>query len=117
MTDAETKLKTDYTIYRTDGTLEHGSVMWPKEPKLADFDALIPPIVGCRYYERVRVLHERRYTDMFVDEEGGLKDLPRNDIATQIYRCNWMTQYPSTRAESLPHISGVAVLFHRRVWF
>lgn len=80
------------------GALEHVSV-W------ADFDG------GFKY----------KPLDMFVDDCGLLKSLPRNEAATAIYRrANLMGRSSLPAAddpESLSFICGTAILFNRRVWF
>ena len=55
--------------------------------------------------------------DMFVDEDGLTKRLPRNKKATAIYRNNWLTQHPNTDPESMACIVGPAVVFSARVWY
>lgn len=59
-------------------------------------------------------------SDMFVDEIGAIKKLPRNEAATLIYRratMMGMTPVPMPDdPEELPAIYGVAVLFEKRVW-
>jgi len=55
------------------------------------------------FVERVKVLDyvdnngKFHYTYMFVDEEGLLKDLPKNAIATKIYQRNIRYQYPNEK--------------------
>lgn len=67
--------------------------------------------------ERMRVLYEGEYRDMFVDDEGRNLDLPRNELATKIYRNNWLTSHPEMDPGSMPVIHGVAILFtDRPVW-
>ena len=60
---------------------------------------------------------QNAYTDMFVDEDGFTKNLPRNEKATAIYRNNWLTQYPNTDPEMMAFIVGPAVVFSDRVWY
>lgn len=109
---------TDFTIIRANGDEETHSVELPARPDYFQLKAVIQPIMGERNdFERVAVLHNDQAIDMFVDENGQLKGLPRNERATAIYRANWLKQRPGTPAESLPCIVGTAVLFSRRVWF
>lgn len=111
-------METTYTIIRPDGTEEHHTVDLPQEPGFDALAKIIRPILGKgRDLERVNVLHEDRYTDMFVDDSGLLDDLPLNEKATAIYRNNVLKHEPGTAPESLPPIAGTAVLFSRRVWF
>lgn len=67
--------------------------------------------------ERMQVLYDGQYRDMFIDEQGGQFELPRNELATKIYRHNWLTKHPETDPRNMPAIHGVAILFtDRRVW-
>jgi hypothetical protein len=68
--------------------------------------------------EHVNVWHTGKYLDMFVDETGVLKALPRNEQATTIYRANVLAHEPETVGdiEELPFIAGDAVLFMEKVW-
>lgn len=69
-------------------------------------------------YEHVAVLWEGGRRDMFVGESSAENGRHiRNIRATEIYRNNWLTQHPGTDPESLPAISGPAVLFDQIVWF
>ncbi|MBY0561513.1 hypothetical protein [Hyphomicrobium sp.] len=86
-------------------------------PSLKEIKAQIEPLLGLRPLERVAVLYEGQQLDMFVDEMSALDELPRNDVATSIYRNNWLTQYSDTDPEMLPAIYGPAVLAMRRIWF
>ena len=56
------------------------------------------------------------WTDMFVDEMGALRRLPRNDAATRIYRNGFLSKRPDDDPEKLPYIAGPAVVFLRPVW-
>lgn len=112
-----TLIATPYQIFRVDGTLETASVDWPKEPGYKEIAKLIMPILDGAELEHVTVLHDGKRADMFVDEMGRMKPLTRNEVATVIYRNNWMTQHPSVDPETLPWIAGTAVLFLRRVWY
>lgn len=114
----DTMQTTEYTIIRANGDEEVHSVQLPAEPDYFQLKAIIQPIIGERNnFERVNVLHNDQYTDMFVDEIGPLKGLPLNATATAIYRANWIKQHPKVDPDSLPPIVGTAVLFARRVWF
>lgn len=62
--------------------------------------------------EHVAVLYKGHRRDMFVGETSAINDRHiRNVRATEIYRNNWLTRHPGTDPESLPAISGPAVLF------
>lgn len=78
------------------------------------------------WFERVAVWDnfgegKMRGLDMFVDENGLLHGLPRNEKATVLYRranLLGMTAVPPVdNPEMLNFIVGPAVLFNRRVWF
>ncbi len=111
-------MKTDYTIYRTDGTQEQGTIDWPEDPGFDRIDAVVAPIINVvrGHWEHVSVLHNDEPHDMFIDETGQLKGLPLNVAATAIYR-NYSIKKRGADAEDLPTIVGAAVLFHRRIWF
>jgi hypothetical protein len=94
----------------------------PAKPSLRDIHIVVWPLLDRgdsehHDMEHVSVLFQDQHADMFVDERGVIDGLPRNDLATAIYRENWMRQHPDNDPESLPHIAGTAVVFHgRRVW-
>lgn len=108
---------TAYTIYRVGQEPEKTEAELPSEPGYHALKGLISPLLDGADLEHVTVLHEGTRHDMFVDEMGSVKGLPRNEPATAIYRNNWLTQHPSVDAESIAAIYGTAILFHRRVWF
>lgn len=67
--------------------------------------------------EHVTVWANDQYLDMFVDEQGVNKKLPMNNIATTIYRANYLAHEPDPGpADQLPYIAGNAVLFLEKVW-
>lgn len=74
------------------------------------------PLLDGGDLEHVSVLFGGRRADMFVDDRGIEKDLPRNEAATAIYRANWLSRHPGADPESIPAIYGLAVLFDRIVW-
>lgn len=62
--------------------------------------------------EHVAVLFEGARRDMFVGETSAINGrVIRNIRGTEIYRNNTMTRSPRTDPESLPAVSGPAVLF------
>lgn len=90
----------------------------PEKPSYQEIKALLLPLLeGAEYPEHVNVLFNGAPADMFVDETGVLKQLPRNEVATKLYRANWLARYPMAEPESLPYIAGVAVMTGRRIWF
>lgn len=110
-------MQTTYRIIQADGTEQSVTIDLPKEPGYEALRAIVEPVLGGAYMERVRVLHKDAYTDMFVDEDGLLKGLPLNAVATPIYHANWLKQRPGTHPSELTPIVGTAVLFDRPVWF
>lgn len=112
------QVTTTYTILRADGSSEEHTVELPLAPSLDQLRAIILPVLGKgNWPQRVAVLHNARRTDMFVDEDGLLRGLPRNEAATAIYRANWLAMHPGTEPESLAYVVGDVVLFSRPVWF
>lgn len=108
----------DYRVFPVDDSaVKTGSVEWPAEPGFDAINALVKPLIGGGHIEHVSVLHDGKRRDMFVDEEGLLKGMPRNERATAIYRAAWLSRNPGKDAEEISHIAGPAVLFTRRVWF
>jgi hypothetical protein len=110
-------MPTTFTILHADGSSETRSAELAAEPGFDALDQLLRPLLDGGDLEHVNVFHDGRYTDMFVDEIGMLKGLPRNEAATAIYRNNTLVHVPGTNPESLPAIYGTAVLFNRKVWF
>lgn len=105
------------TIYHADGREEVVETDLPPRPTLHQLNKVLVPCFPLAYTEHVNVLHNGKHTDMFVDEDGHTKRLPRNEKATAIYRNNWLTKHPNTNLEILPYIVGVAVVFSDRVWY
>lgn len=110
-------MQTYYRIIPPSGEAETREAFLAKEPGYAALKALLDPIFGGAYFEHVNVLHDGQHLDMFVDEDGHNKRLPRNETATAIYRAAWLDRHPGEDPESLSFIVGPAVLFLRRVWF
>lgn len=110
-------MRTTLTILRPGAEpVTETHVLDPK-PGLPRLRELVEPHLNGGRLERVAVLHDGLYTDMFVHEEGHAAGLPRNEAATEIYRANWLSRNPGGDPESVPWIAGTAVLFSRRVWF
>ena len=105
------------TVYHTDGREEVVETDLPPRPNLHQLKEVMAPYFPNAYTEHVNVLVGSRYTDMFVDEDGLTKRLPRNEKATAIYRNNWLTQHPNTDPEMMACIVGPAVVFSDRVWY
>jgi hypothetical protein len=110
---------TRFTIYWTDGSCQGETIDWPEAPTFAQIKAVVEPIVGSPL-EHVRVLDPEagEYRDMFVDELGHIRaggPKPRNEVATAIYRHNWL-KHEGGEPEDLPWIAGTAIVFDRIVW-
>jgi len=116
-------METSYTLLRTDGSADEHEVDWPDAPSLEEIHALVDPLLGeDEPLEHVSVLYRGERCDMFVSELGHVElthrpRLPINPRATAIYRRAWLEAHPEDNPDDLPAIAGVAVLFHRRVWF
>lgn len=114
-------MQTKVTIYLPDGTEIERELDWPEDPGYDRIKAFMAECFAPGVdFEQVTVLGNTpmgEYTDMFVDEMGHPKGLGRNEKATAHYRRNYLTRNPKSDPESLPHIVGMAVYFHRTVWF
>lgn len=116
-------MKTKYIAIRTDGSTTEGECELDEEPKYDAINAVVRPLIATLVTKRddiehVTVLHEGERRDLFVDDAGERKNLPRNEEATTIYRHNWITQHPKVDPETMPYIYGDAVFFpHRRIWW
>ena len=81
-------------IMTPDEPNESRAVELPQQPTYGELRAVIEPLLGCEDFEHVSVLADFagglkfRRSDMFVDEMGHQKGLPRNEAATAIYRRN-----------------------------
>ena len=84
-------MKQEIQIIRADGSI----AKMKKTPTLKEMQEIVGGLV-----EHVRVLDHIDdtgrlvYTSMFVNEEGLLKHLPRNEKATEIYQRNTKAQFP-----------------------
>lgn len=101
-------------------------VMWGIVPAYMKLRSLVDPLVG-GWLEHVTVLSDFEggtkfiRSDVFVHTEGHGLRLPRNEIATAIYRRATLLGRSGSAvpldAEELPWIAGPMVLFDRQVWF
>jgi hypothetical protein len=111
----------NYTVFWDDGIVSTTSeIYWPTRPNSEQLHDLLDPILGGPF-EHVTVWvqyshGEFRRADMFVREGGRMLDLPRNEIATALYRTARMSEEPYVDPEALDWVAGTAVLFHDRVW-
>lgn len=111
-------METTYWIIGVNGIRTQGTADLPTEPSYEALRKIVVPALSSEFLERVFVRNSNGVmVDMFVDENGVDNSLPLNEIATRIYRRNWMTQHPDEDPEDLPAIYGPAVVFDRRVWF
>lgn len=100
------------------GTMQTVTIQMRPEPDLAELRKYIEPHLDGEKLERVAVLWDGKRTDMFVGECSAINGrMIRNVRATEIYRNNMLTRHPDMDPETMPAISGPAVLFDRRVWF
>jgi hypothetical protein len=114
-------METAYTVYFPNGHTRMGHAKIDDETPqkaLAGVKAIVLDVIGRdSVMEHVRVWYDGKYRDMFVDELGHEKGLPRNENATGIYRANELVHAkPPPKPEALPFIVGPAVLFAKSVW-
>jgi hypothetical protein len=118
MPAAKKKVPTTYRVFKETGTFDDHEVLIDKKPLYDELRSLVEPHLGGARLMHVRVLCPLlgEWTDMFVDEMGALRRLPRNDAATKIYRNGHLSKRPNDDPEKLPYIAGPAVVFLRTVW-
>jgi hypothetical protein len=107
-----------YRVLNVDGTVEQHQATMDVPPTLEQLRRIVEAHLDGDL-EHVYVLdpdYPDRRSDMFVDETGHLKSLPRNESATALYRGATLRAQPKIRPESLPYIAGPAVLFDDVVW-
>jgi hypothetical protein len=112
------KIPTKYRVITEVGMFADHEILMENKPVYAELSSLVEPHLGGARLMWVRVLCPMlgKWTDMFVDEMGALKRLPRNDAATKIYRNSFLSKRPNDDPEKLPYIAGTAVVFLRPVW-
>jgi hypothetical protein len=112
------KILTKYRVIPETGTFADHEILMAKKPVYEDLRRLIEPHLSGARLMHVRVLCPtlRDWADMFIDDMGALKRLPRNDAATMIYRNGHLSKNPNDDPEKLPYIAGPAVVFLRPVW-
>lgn len=114
----EPLIETAYRIFPVgDAAASRHVFKWPRDPGFDLIRKLVEPLLNGAHLEHVTVMHDGKRRDMFVDDEGLLKRLPRNDRATAIYRSNWISRHPGVDPETLNWIAGPAILFERIIWF
>lgn len=75
------------------------------------------PLLGCRAFEHIRMHVNGEPRDLFCDEMTGIKDMPVNERATELYRSLLLAANPHADPASLPRICGTVVVFDEQVWF
>ena len=112
------KTKFSYRVISPEKPTLRAHAEMSANPTLRELKAAIGPHFGGAEFEHVAILKPNGHSaaDMFVNETGIVKGLPRNDEATRLYRANWLKRHPKDDPESLPYIAGAAVVFEERVW-
>lgn len=64
--------------------------------------------------QTVEVIVDDRKKSMVVDDLALVKDLPRNERATAIFRSQYVELNPESNPERLPYIAGPAVIFDQK---
>jgi hypothetical protein len=115
-------METRLLVMKPDQPNERRTFELPMNPSYDELVDLVKLLIGCEHFEHVSVLSDFagglafKRADMFVDEMGHQKRLPRNEAATIIYRRNALMHQGVKDPETLSWIAGPAVLFERRVW-
>ena len=88
------RMKTEYTIYRTDGTKEDGDVDWPEEPGFRTIKAFVDPIVGdpLEHVLGLRRWRAQRYVCQRTWACAERRAARVNEAATEIYCANSVSQ-------------------------
>lgn len=95
-----------FQVLLPDGTVQHSGVEMSAPPTLQQLRNAVEPIL------RAPMMHLAvELGSMFVDDIAFTKGLPRNEQATAVYRAATLHAMPGILAETLPFISGPAVLF------
>lgn len=109
-----------YEVHYADGRIERATLDVPDDKPAEWWKAAKPicqAVIGEHNdVEHVKVWHDGVYRDMFIDGDGQLKGLPRNERATAFYRANALAHQGVTDPESIDDIAGDAVLFFEKVW-
>jgi hypothetical protein len=118
MAEAKEKIPTTYRVISDVGSFADHEILMDEKPLYDELRSLVEPHLGGARLMHVRVLCPLlgKWTDMFVDEMGALRRLPRNDTATRIYRNGFLSKRPDDDPEALPYIAGTAVVFLRPIW-
>jgi hypothetical protein len=115
-------VKTRFLVLRPEEPNEGLTVELPRRPTYEQIAAVVRPVLQCEWFEHVSVLADFKgglafgRADMFVDEMGHPKNLPRNGNATAIYRRNALLHQGVKDPETLDWIAGPALLCERVIW-
>jgi hypothetical protein len=112
------RFPTKYRVFTEAGTVTDHEILMEKKPVYEDLRRVVEPHLNGARLMHVKVLCPElgQWTDMFIDDMGALKALPRNDAATKLYRTGFLAKNPNDDPEKLPYIAGPAVVFARLVW-
>ncbi len=117
--DADQKKKTyGFVVYDPDGAERAGQARLDINPSVREVKQALSQFISGEI-EHVTIMRPNSNdgaADMFVDEMGVMKGLPRNEKATELYRAWWLYHHPHDDPESLPWIAGVAIVFDELVW-
>jgi hypothetical protein len=106
-----------FRVLNVDGTVIEGTAVMTDPPTYQELKRVVEAHIQGDM-EHVYVWNDRAEDhrgDMFCDEVGQLKGLPRNELATAMYRRAWI-QATGDDPETLPWIAGTAVVFDDVVW-
>ena len=120
----ERLIETEILIMWPDEPNETRIFELPEQPSYQELREVVRIVLGSQDMdiEHVTVLADFagglafKRADMFVDEMGHPKGLPRNENATVIYRRNALLNQGVRDPETLDWIAGPAALFQRIVW-
>jgi hypothetical protein len=92
---------------RADEPVRPGVVYMWEYPEKMELTKIITGFLGDNAPTRALCAHsDGKPFDMFMNETAGLKELPRNERATTIYRAAYMARHPTHDPESLAAIFG-----------
>ena len=109
-------MKTDYTIYRHDGTTEHGSVDWPSHPSYQVMAASSSPSSASPWSTSPSCTTANVATCSSTRTAASAPTPSRLTKRHPLIYKN-LTLSRGLSAHSVPDIIGDAILFHRLVWF
>jgi hypothetical protein len=118
MATTKEKIPTIYRVFTETGTFADHQILLGKKPIYEELCTLVEPHLGGARPMHIRVLCPMlgKWTDMFIDDMGALKRLPRNEAATKIFRNGFAPKHLNDNPEKLPYIAGPAVVFLRPLW-